>query len=240
MSVDNFPDAYEDLRRPFTAAAVRWKIQSSFEGGALCVAYIDARLVAGRLNKVCPGIWSAKFEPHQAGGLVCHLTIGEITRSDYGAAENRDQGVKLKGDFSDALKRAAVHFGVGESLYVVPKAYLREGNHLQPKRSGNGYLLTDQGQGELRNRYALWLKNGGEAAFGPTLDHGDIEQEVSPTEPAEILADLISRADFNSDQVDAIREWAKNGRGLDPAKVQKATNLLLAEEPEVLLERAGA
>jgi len=227
---------YKELRRPFTAAAVRFKIQGTFEGGAICIAYIDARLVSGRLNHVYPGDWwPEKFEPHPKGGLICHLTVGGVTRTDYGISDYEN----AKGDFSDALKRAAVHFGVGESLYVLPQMILREGSDLKKNQRGK-YTLTPQGNGTLRKRYEMWLESGGAEAFGDPLDHGDQVQEAESTEPGEVLADLIAQADFNPGQVDLVREWAKNGNGLDPVKVRKATNLLLADEAEVLLERASA
>lgn len=203
----------------------------------MAITYIDARLVAGRLNHVCPEVWAPEFVPHPSGrGLICKLTVGGITRTDYGTSDYEN----AKGDFSDALKRAAVHFGVGESLYVVPKMVLREGEHLRKDKRGK-YQMTAQGEGYLRNQYTAWLDGGGVKAFGEALDHGDVESEPEDRiTPGQVLADLIADAKYTEDQVSLIRLWAKNGKGLDEVKVEKAIHLLRADEPAVLLERASA
>jgi hypothetical protein len=170
--VDTFTEAYPLLRRPFTPAAVRFKIQATFNGGAMAVAFIDARLVAGRLNAVCPALWSATYErPENGKGLICHLTVDGITRTDFGVSDYEN----AKGDYSDALKRAAVQFGVGESLYVLPKMFLKEGNLLKPIKRGNktSYALTPQGEAHCRMIYTDWLEQSGKATFGDPLDHGD-------------------------------------------------------------------
>ena len=235
-----FADVYEDLRRPFSPAAVRFKVQAQWPRekptGALIVAFIDARLAAGRLNAVCPQLWSTTFErPEQGKGLICHLTIDGITRSDFGQSDYEN----AKGDYSDALKRAAVHFGVAESLYVLPKMILNVGNLLQVK--GNGKLeITSDGEKYCRSVYTDWLEQTGKAAFGDPLDHGDeVFESDEPATASEILADLIGAEDFNPDQKTTIRKWIGNGNGkLDSAKADKAIHLLQAGEPETLLERA--
>lgn len=47
-------------------------------------------------------------------GIKCSLTVLDITKCDVGTASMSE---KIKGAFSDAFKRAAVKFGVGEYLY---------------------------------------------------------------------------------------------------------------------------
>lgn len=48
------------------------------------------------------------------GGIKCDLTVLGLTKSDLGSPSYADQ---LKGAASDALKRAAVKFGIGAYLY---------------------------------------------------------------------------------------------------------------------------
>jgi hypothetical protein len=48
------------------------------------------------------------------GGIRCHLTVLGVTKSDVGVPSFAEQ---LKGAYSDALKRAAVKFGIGEYFY---------------------------------------------------------------------------------------------------------------------------
>ena len=48
------------------------------------------------------------------GGIRCNLTVLGVTKSDVGVPSFAEQ---LKGAYSDALKRAAVKFGIGEYFY---------------------------------------------------------------------------------------------------------------------------
>lgn len=239
LPVDSFADAYPHLRRPFVPEAVKFKVQATGGGDrawALIIAYIDARNVTARLNTVCPGIWSEEYEDRE-GGLVCHLTVGGITHSDWGITNAQNAEMRIKGTYSDALKRAAVRFGVGESLYATPQLRLYEPHIRTWQKNGKQHsAMTPVGEKHCRDTYAEWLSRTGSQAFGEPLDHGDGEKLTD----AQVLAGLIESAGLEEAQVEQIREWAKDGNGLDPVKVQKATNLLLAGEPEVLLERATA
>lgn len=85
--------------------------------------YIDARAVMDRLDRVL-GIdgWRDAYEVLADGTVLCRLgcKIGRvwIVKADVGgASEQKDAGDRRKAAFSDALKRAAVKFGVGRYLY---------------------------------------------------------------------------------------------------------------------------
>jgi hypothetical protein len=184
--VATFKDAAIELRRPFTAEAVKWKVQT----GSLVVPYIDARLAIERLNLVCPHLWSDEYEAVAGGkGLLCRLTVDGITRLDVGS------GYEGKGLWSDAFKRACVKFGVGVSLYALPKIFLSVSDgHLKEKvvKGKKSFVLTDAGLKRLDGGYRAWLKETGEPMFGPALDHGDVagalgdvEAEAEPAGPAQ-------------------------------------------------------
>lgn len=183
--VDSFKEAAKHLRRPFTPAAVRFKVQATWPKdnptSALIVSYIDARLVVERLNMICPHLWHDEYQRAEAGALLCHLTVDGIRRTDIGSDY---QG---KGLFSDALKRAAVKFGVGVSLYAVPQIVLEVGpQHVKQKKTKDGQTLviTPKGEARCRELYTQWLKTTGEQGFGEPLDHGDAEQAVGDHEAA--------------------------------------------------------
>jgi hypothetical protein len=62
------------------------------------------------------------------GSVICRLRLkigGEwITKMDVGSpSEQPDGGDRLKAAFSDALKRAAVKFGIGRYLYRLPQTW---------------------------------------------------------------------------------------------------------------------
>lgn len=241
LPVGTFAEAYPFLRRPFVPEAVGFKVQATVGGdriSAVVIAYIDARNVTARLNAVCPEGWSETYEEYR-GGMVCHLTVLGVSHIDWGVTQAPTEEMSVKGTYSDALKRTAVRFGVGESLYATPALRLYQGPHLRTWTDPKGKpksAMTPAGEKHCRDIYAEWLDRVGAKAFGPALDHGD----GSNLSDSQILAGLIEDSGFTEEQTDLVREWAKNGNGLDPVKVKKATNLLLADEPGILLERAAA
>jgi len=68
------------------------------------------------------GGWQTSYQPLPDGNVVCTLRVrvGEewVSHADVGGpSEQPDAGDRMKAAFSDSLKRAAVHVGVGRYLY---------------------------------------------------------------------------------------------------------------------------
>jgi hypothetical protein len=127
------PDTEVAIRRlsaPFSADAVSFKPQAIQGNRALAVAYIDARCIMDRLDEtVGPGGWQDDYEPLPSGEVKCTLRlkiVGEwIAKSDVGSrSDQQDEGDQQKAAFSDALKRAAVKWGIGRYLYRLPKQWV--------------------------------------------------------------------------------------------------------------------
>lgn len=162
------------LRAPFTPAAVKWKVQAAPKDGkkGVAVAFIDARLVAERLNDVVKADWGAvtRQGPEVDGGhsVVCSLTVCGVTREDVGYGSHpRDPEIALKAAYSDALKRAAVLFGVGAPLYALPTCWL-------DAQDVRGSFLTREREASLRESYARWVSSKSVVGrFGHAIDHGD-------------------------------------------------------------------
>lgn len=111
------------LAAPFDPKDVKFKPQSVKNNRCLAMAYIDARLIQDRLDEVL-GVenWQDRYEILTDGSVMCRLRLNLggrwITKSDVGSpSEQPDSGDRLKAAFSDALKRAAVKFGIGRYLY---------------------------------------------------------------------------------------------------------------------------
>jgi hypothetical protein len=111
------------LAAPFDAAEVKFKPQTISGNRALAVPFVDARVVQDRLDDVL-GVWGweDRYFPQADGSVLCTLTVraGDrvVTKSDVGGqSEQPDEGDRCKAAVSDALKRAAVKFGVGRYLY---------------------------------------------------------------------------------------------------------------------------
>jgi hypothetical protein len=117
------------LASPFDPTHVKFKPAAVQGNRALALAYIDARVVQDRLDEVV-GVtgWQDEYEVLQDGSVVCRLRIhlGEewITKVDVGSpSEQPDEHDRVKAAFSDALKRAAVKFGVGRYLYKLKSTW---------------------------------------------------------------------------------------------------------------------
>ncbi len=103
------------LKRPFPIGSVSFR---KGPGGSKELAYITARDVMQRLDEVF-GVdgWSDKYE-FIGGRMMCNLTCnfgGTLVSKADGADDSQIEGAK--GGISDALKRAAVKFGIGRYLY---------------------------------------------------------------------------------------------------------------------------
>ena len=114
------------LAEPFDPREVRFKPHAARGNRAMAIAYVDARAIQDRLDEVL-GVagWQDEYECLPDGGVVCRLRLhlGEewITKMDVGGpSEQPDEGDRRKAAFSDALKRAAVKFGIGRYLYRLP------------------------------------------------------------------------------------------------------------------------
>jgi hypothetical protein len=118
------------LSAPFDPKDVKFKPQMVKNNRALAMAYIDARLIQDRLDDVL-GVenWEDGYKILPDGSVMCRLRIklGDrwISKTDVGSpSEQPDLGDRLKAAFSDALKRAAVKFGIGRYLYRLPAQWV--------------------------------------------------------------------------------------------------------------------
>lgn len=119
---------FNALRDPFDKADIHWRAQSVTKSGdkALALAYIDARNVMERLDAVVgPDNWQDTYEETAKGRVICTLSLrvnGQWISKADGAGNTDVEGDK--GAVSDALKRAAVKWGIGRYLYSMPATWV--------------------------------------------------------------------------------------------------------------------
>lgn len=137
MPEKTIDDITKELAAHFPPEVVKWKAQSTTKDKKRCLAvpFIDARMVMGRLDDIFGvGGWIDSYEP-APGGMICSLSVRLkclvpvewVTKSDCGGmgeGDGDDAGDRLKGACSDALKRAAVKFGIGRYLYDTSKVWV--------------------------------------------------------------------------------------------------------------------
>ena len=132
--VPNWDEIRKQLAVPFHSYYVGWKGQATTRDKtrALAVPYVDARTVMDRLDQaVGMGNWSDAYRLVSAGdgefAIECTLTILGVSKADVGTANEHDDGSQAsisKSAYSDALKRAAVKWGIARYLYRVPRQWV--------------------------------------------------------------------------------------------------------------------
>ncbi len=111
------------LAAPFDPGEVKFKPSVVNGNRAMALAYVDARVIQNRLDEVL-GVtgWTDEYTPLANGSMLCKLSLkmGDewVSKMDVGGeSEQADEGDRTKAAVSDALKRAAVKFGIGRYLY---------------------------------------------------------------------------------------------------------------------------
>lgn len=119
----------KQLREPFAAKDIEWRLQSCGEKNgaiwAMCLAYVTARAIQDRLDEVCgPENWKNEYTKAPDSGILCGISIrcGEEWVTKWDGAENTDVEA-VKGGLSGALKRAAVQWGIGRYLYNLEEGF---------------------------------------------------------------------------------------------------------------------
>ena len=166
----------EKLKQPIE---VRWRVQSysTTKAVGMCVAYVSSRDVQNRLDEVCgPGNWKTDFKPikdNLYGGIAIKINDEWVWKWDCGVESNIE---KQKGEASDAIKRAAVQWGIGRDIYEMDLEVVRSNevktkdNRPYPIDEQNKRIwdLTDYIRSRQKN-YPVWwqgaidyLKDGGD------------------------------------------------------------------------------
>lgn len=105
----------------------QWRVQSfsKSKAQASCVAYIDARDVEDRLDKVVgPNNWKDDYKivgNKFMAGIAININGDWVFKWDTGIESKVE---KEKGEVSDAFKRAAVKWGIGRFLYNLNVQYV--------------------------------------------------------------------------------------------------------------------
>lgn len=129
----------------------KWKIQSFTRNKdkASCVAYIDARDAMKLLDEVVgPESWADEYYQVK-DTMFCKVWIKIndewIGKSDGGAESDNDSitgDAKIKGESSDAFKRACVKWGIGRFLYSKEIKWVKVNQYKKPI-DDNGNIIRD-------------------------------------------------------------------------------------------------
>jgi hypothetical protein len=134
------------LAEPFPVDEIQFRIGNVVRNKVQPLTYIDARQVMDRLDKVvgCEN-WQTHFFVHEISGkstVFCALTIHDVTKIDAAGATDYEAE---KGAVSDALKRAAVQWGINRVAYGWKLPFV------EYEQRGKTKFLSDRTVEYLRN-----------------------------------------------------------------------------------------
>lgn len=148
MSVDRLAD-------PFPVSQIHWRVGSTNKDktSGMALAYLDSRDVMDRLDAVVgPDNWQSEHPWSDSKKLACRIGIRIGDQWVWKGDGAGDTAVEAdKGAFSDALKRAAVSWGIGRYLYRCPNWW----GDLEPR--GRSYGFTKAAITKLNQEYDRWL-----------------------------------------------------------------------------------
>lgn len=192
------PEEAAALARPFAESEIEWRVGQAGTGDrgpwVKVLAYLTARAVMDRLDEVFGvGGWSHSIrEAHigNAAGIICRIEARGVAHEDIADASDIEA---MKGAASGALKRAAVHFGIGRYLY-----FLEEGWGVVSDRGRFKHSGKDKNNNHLNFRWdppalpAWALPPKGSERFNP-YNPGGVEdpkraaQDSTMTDPSGVL-----------------------------------------------------
>ena len=252
----------KQLREPIPSAQISWRVGATnpdkTRGQAL--PYIDNRIVQNRLDDVLgPENWSNRFEEVvvnnrlMAVRCIIGVRIGDewVTKEDganldESSSSSNAAEMAIKGVYSDAMKRAAVQWGIGRYLYEFEAPWVtlddrqRLANipelpaHLVP--AAEAQAMTDaakaNGATKATDKPAVKASTGAqkdtsskaEAPAAPASDvKAEVKSEVKQESKAETKADAAVKAPSTAAGVlQPPTENAGNADALVDAHVAKA------------------
>lgn len=200
------------LKEPFPIEKISWRVGATNvkPDGSLAwgdvpmgipLAYIDARDVMERLDKVCgPELWQNEY-PFKGCCRIGIFLGSEWVWKSNGAGETQVEADK--GQYSDAFKRAGVQWGIGRYLYDVPNIWV------ELEKKGRSYVIKDPKgpklEGLLKKAEAIARR---EKVLTPESGRPETKQPFTETE-MNFLIEKIEEAD-NSIALESAKGLARD------------------------------
>jgi len=193
------------LRDPFPDKDLEWKVQSAGwdQNGnpwARIVPFVTARAIMDRLDEVVgPDRWTDSYKQwqqskHGEPAVLCGLSIlvGSEWLTKWDAAAETDVE-PTKGGISDALKRAAVHWGIGRWLYSLEIGFA-ETQVKKPRKEvidhwRSGSALKDKRKKDSR-AYFWWMVPSLDGSPRPRPEPERVTNEPDDRGPAQKMVDF--------------------------------------------------
>jgi hypothetical protein len=203
-------DVWTKLAAPLPLGVISWRQDGKVTARdgryfARFVAYIEANTVRERLDGTVPGEWDLTLEllpqPAIAGGeedpqvaFKARLQILRVIREDVG------NGRDYKQASTDAFKRAAVRFGIGNELYAYEQNWVEmdgDGKYARPvedpqtayvRRHGSGAKQVQTEAAAAHPAQSTALPKGNGSAPTPPAQRDPLEPPASILTNMEIVS----------------------------------------------------
>lgn len=238
---------------------IQWRVGSTFKRGnklyGQLLAYIDARTVMERLDRLDPAWTVEHYSPvvvvdsagNEATGVPCRLTVKGVSRTDVGVPSDMEP---VKGAYSDALKRAAVHFGIGRELYEMPfvaveceeKANGKAGKPLALPtfNKETGLWEVDSQYGFIR--YSEVADDSEQQVTKPVKPRGKAKngEDLATDKQRQLIFGRARRAGIEPKELTALVFLATGKRSSKQLTASDVDTMLAAIEDEEMVEKAKA
>ena len=205
------------LRLPFKFNDIEWKVSARTrdESRGMVAPYINARAVRARLNDVCGAFqWLTTVTPFDRG-LILTLSIDlgheqQVSRTGESGWTKEHPGDPggVKGAASNALKRAAAQFGIGEYLYNIAGLWIALENGRMPRDSAH-FVHVAANHVPVRYRTDDWP----EPVISP-FSQTETVQDQRRTSNADTRSDTDHQDLKSHDPMAAISGWSEQKRTL--------------------------
>lgn len=221
------------LRAPFALNEIEWRPAQGGLGRTRdgrtwlkILAYLNARAVMDRLDEVFGvGGWSHELRPVQmskqgksgvviTSGMICRIIAGDSVHEDVSDLTDIED---LKGGASGALKRAAVHLGIGRYLYDLGDTYADiydRGSrwHRGDEAKGIESFNWDPPGTEWFTKNAPWMIPTAGPAMNPNIVKGEEQEDATapPKSPDIVWPEGIapeSREKIEAASLPTLKSW---------------------------------
>jgi hypothetical protein len=156
---------------PFPISEVQWRVGSTTfdKKKAQMLGYIDSRQVMERLDAVAGNFnWQTDISK-QGDTYLCSLSVYRTIKTDGAGATNVEGE---KGGVSDAIKRAAVQFGIGRYLYDLSGVWV-------PQQQKGDKWYPDKDSPEYQSATHRAIVNVSKAVIKRVLDSIDSKEMLT-------------------------------------------------------------
>lgn len=146
---------HQSLTAPFPLADIHARLlNTGIRDGkpwGMATPYVRATAICQRLLDAVPFDHASSIEVIGEAHIKMRLTIAGVTHEEIGEP-SAGKGDKLKSATSDALKRAAMRFGIGLDLKAIPPLYVTEPTYLDVI-GRDKVVLTREGEAALTKQF---------------------------------------------------------------------------------------